>query len=272
MCSAEALQITFPIIFPFSDAGYSYIVKWEGKFLEHVKSLTNRFKQRGLDLYFFAFRSIDDSIDESTSVDIKFISITSTIMCTFACLALGRFRNFVTGHGLAGMVGILVVGMGILSGFGLVIICGTKFTSTVGVLPFLILGVAIDDMFIILDELDRANFNLPTRQIIANVLGKVGGSVTMTTLTDLVAFAVSTKSAFPAIQYFCTFAAVGLTFSFLMIMTFLVSFLVFDINRIKAGRLDLVPFLKKRNFEIDKISGSIVDPSKLPSTKVWRIL
>ena len=272
VCSAEALQITFPIIFPFSDAGYSYIVKWEGRFLEHVKSLTNRFKQRGLDLYFFTFRSIDDSIDQSASVDIKFISITFTIMCTFACLALGRFRNFVTGHALAGTVGLFVVGMGIVSSFGLVTICGTKFIPTVGVLPFLILGVAIDDMFIILDEVDRANFNLPTRQIIANVLGKVGGSVTMTTLTDLVAFAVSTKSAFPAIQYFCTFAAVGLTFSFLMIMTFFVSFLVFDINRIKAGRLDLVPFLKKRNFEIDKISGSIVDPSKLPSTKVWRII
>ena len=270
--SAKALRITFPITFPNTDAGYSDILKWEGKFLEHVKSLTNRFKQRGLDLYFFTFKSIDDSIDQSTSGDIKFISITFTIMCTFSCLALSRFRNFVTGHGLAGMVGILVVGMGILSGFGLVIICGTKFTSTVGVLPFLILGVAIDDMFIILDELDRANFNLPTRQIIADVLGKVGGSVTMTTLTDLVAFAVSTTSAFPAIQYFCTFAAVGLIFSFLMIMTFFVSFLVFDINRIKAGRLDMIPFLKKKDFEIDKITGIIVEPTTSVATKVRQIL
>jgi len=270
--SAEALRIIFPITFPNTDAGYSDILKWEGIFLDHVKSLTNRFKQRGLDLYFFTFKSIDDSIDQSTSGDIKFISITFTIMCTFSCLALSRFRSFVTGHGLAGMVGILVVGMGILSGFGLVIICGTKFTSTVGVLPFLILGVAIDDMFIILDELDRANFNLPTRQIIANVLGKVGGSVTMTTLTDLVAFAVSTTSAFPAIQYFCTFAAVGLILSYLMIMTFFVSFLVFDINRIKAGRFDMVPFFKKKDFEINKITGIIVEPTTSIATKIMGAL
>ena len=264
--SAEAMRITFPIIFPDTDAGYSDVLKWEGKFLDYVKSIKNHFKDRGLDLYFFTFRSIDDSINESTSGDIKFITITFVIMCVFSCLALSRFRNLVTGHGLAGTVGLFVVGMGIVCGFGLVVICGTKFTSTVGILPFLILGVAIDDMFIILDEVDRTDFNLPTREIIATVLGKVGGSVTMTTLTDLVAFAVSTTSAFPAIQYFCTFAAVGLTSSFLMIMTFFVAFLWFDIERIKAGRLDMVPICKTKNFQL-----TTAEQKPSISNQVWKV-
>ena len=266
--SAESLRITFPIIFPDTDAGYSDVLEWEGKFLKYVKSLQYLYKNRGLDLYFFTFRSVDDSIDESTSGDVKFISITFAIMSTFACLALSRFRNFVTGHGLAGTVGLFVVAMGIVCGFGLVVICGTKFTSTVGILPFLILGVAIDDMFIILDEVDRTNFNLPTREIIAKVLGKVGGSVTMTTLTDLVAFAVSTTSAFPAIQYFCIYAAVGLTTSFLMIMTFFVAFLVYDIERIKAGRLDMIPMCKMKDFQINQQTGIIVKSTQSISSEV----
>lgn len=266
---AKALRIEFPIFFPNTDDEYSKILEWEGNFLKHMKSITDQIKKKGLDIHFFTLRSIDDSISDSTGGDIKYISITFAIMCTFTCLALSRFRDRVSGHGLIGTLGLVIVGMGIACGFGLVAICGTKFTAQVGILPFLILGVAIDDMFIILDELDRRNFNLETREIVAEVLAEVGGSVTMTTLTDLVAFAVSTSSAFPAVQYFCTYAAVGLTFSFLMIMTIFVAFLVYDINRIKAGRFDMVPFLKMKKFEIDPQTGLIVKPSYSISTKVW---
>ena len=265
---ASALRIIFPIKSPNTDHGYSEVLRWEKEFLKHMKSLKDPFKRKGLDLYFFTFRSVDDSIESSTGGDIMYISLTFAIMCTFTCLALSRFRDVVTGHGLAGIVGLIVVCMGVASGFGLVILCGTKFTATVGILPFLILGVAIDDMFIILDELDRTNFNLPTKEIIAKVLGQVGGSITMTTMTDLVAFAVSTTSAFPAIRYFCTFAAVGITFAFLMIMTCFVAFLVFDINRIKAGRHDMVPFCKQNSFRIDQETGLLVKPKNSISTRV----
>ena len=224
--------------------------------------------KNGLDVFYFTYKSIDDSINESTSGDIIFITITFTIMCTFTCFALSRFRNRVTGHGLAGMVGLLAVAMGIASAFGIVILCQVKFVSTVGVLPFLILGVAIDDMFIILDELDRTDFNLETRELLATVLSNVGGTVTMTTLTDLVAFAVSTMSVFPAIRIFCTYAAVAITFSYLMIMTFFVAFLVYEVKRIKQGRFDTVPFIKSTTFTIDKENGLICDAKKQVSTVV----
>ena len=266
--SAQALRIDIPSKFPKTDKEYESILDWEGKFLKYIASAKAKFEKKGFDIYFFTFKSIDDSINESTGGDVFLIIITFTIMCTFSSVSLGRFRNQVTGHGLAGMAGLLAVTMGIGSSFGLLMICGVKFLAMVGILPFLILGVAIDDMFIILDELDRTDFNLPTREIVAKVLGRVGGTVTMTTLTDLVAFAVSTTSAFPAIQYFCAYAAVGLTFSYLMIMTFFVAFLVFDIKRIKTGRWDMIPFLKKSDFKIDRNSGLIVKAKELISSKV----
>eukprot|EP00795_Rhopilema_esculentum_P017764 gene17764-9437_t len=266
--SAQALRIDIPSKFPKTDQEYESILDWEGKFLKYIGSVKAKFEKKGFDIYYFTFKSIDDSINESTSGDIVLITITFTIMCSFTCMSLGRFRNRVTGHGLAGMAGLLAVTMGIGSSFGLLIICGVKFLAMVGILPFLILGVAIDDMFIILDELDRTDFNLPTREIIAKVLGRVGGTVTMTTLTDLVAFAVSTTSAFPAIQYFCAFAAVGLTFSYLMIMTFFVAFLVFDIKRIKAGRWDIIPLLRKADFKIDAETGLIVSTKQQFSSLV----
>eukprot|EP00795_Rhopilema_esculentum_P017761 gene17761-9433_t len=266
--SAVALRISIPIIFPKTDKEYEKILDWEGKFLKYLTSVKQNLQSKGFDILFFTLKSIDDSVNDSASGDILLITITFTIMCSFTCFALGRYRNRVTGHGLAGMVGILAVAMGVASSFGLLLICGGTFVSLVGILPFLILGVAIDDIFIILDELDRTDFNLPTREIIAKVLGRVGGTVTMTTLTDLVAFAVSTTSAFPAIQYFCAFAAMGITFSYLMIMTFFVAFLVFDIKRIKAGRWDMIPFVRNADFKIDEDTGLIVPPEQQWSVKI----
>ena len=265
---AEAIGFTIYLTYPDTDNQYKDILSWEGKFIKYMETVKKENSKSGLDVFYFTYKSIDDSINESTSGDIIFITITFTIMCTFTCFALSRFRNRVTGHGLAGMVGLIAVAMGIASAFGLVILCQVKFVSTVGVLPFLILGVAIDDMFIILDELDRTDFNLETRELLATVLANVGGTVTMTTLTDLVAFAVSTMSVFPAIQIFCTYAAVAITFSYLMIMTFFVAFLVYEVKRIKQGRFDTVPFIKSTTFTIDKENGLICDAKKQVSTVV----
>ena len=67
-------------------------------------------------------------------------------------------------------------------------------------MPFLVLGIGIDDMFIMVDELDRQPRELTMIQTIKAVMKHSGATVTMTTMTDLVAFAVSTSTSFPAIK------------------------------------------------------------------------
>ena len=50
-----------------------------------------------------------------------------------------------------GLVGVGCIAFGIGSGFGLVMLTGQYYVAFVGTLPFLVLGVGIDDMFIMLD-------------------------------------------------------------------------------------------------------------------------
>ena len=265
---AEALSFQFFLHYPVTDEQFIEMNNWEGEFMKYLEKIKKQPSNAGLDIFYFTFKSLDDSVMESTFGDIILITISFTIMCLFTCFVLLKFRNRVSGHGLAGAVGLLAVVMGIGSGFGLVALCQVKFYASIGVLPFLIIGVGVDDMFIILDELDRTDFTLPTREILATVLSKIGGSITMTTLTDLVAFAVSTMSVLLGIQIFCIYAAVGITFSYLMMMTFFVAFLVYEIARIKNSRCDIVPCIKSKEFAIDKHSGLVCDTEKLISTKV----
>ena len=45
-------------------------------------------------------------------------------------------------------------------------------------------------------------------------------------------------------RYFCVYAALTVTFSYLMIVTYFVAIMSYDVKRIKAGRRDCLPFCR----------------------------
>lgn len=193
-------------------------------------------------LYISAEKSLDDAIAESSSSDIRFFALTFTLMLQFASFMIGKlFRNPLTGHSLLALGGTFSVGLGILAGFSLAMLIRTPFTRIVGVLPFLAIGIGLDDMFIIVDHLDRQERHLTAPMTVRKVMSETGVTVTMTTLTDLVAFAVGSSSQFSSIAYFCTYAALTISCAFLMIVSVFVALLSFDVRRIKANRRNCLP-------------------------------
>lgn len=238
--SAETIQVSYLMRNPTKDETENEnVMEWEKKFIEKLNSLKS--KTSCSELFYSAERSLDDAIVESSGSDIALISITFTLMITFCCVMLGKFRNPLTGHSILANAGILAVALGILSGFGLTMYTGIPFISIVGVLPFLILGIGIDDMFIIVDEMDRIDNKMTVVETVKTVMANTGATVTMTTVTDLVAFAVSTSTEFPSVKYFCTYAAISITFSYLWIVTLFVALMTFDIRRTKNNRRDCTP-------------------------------
>lgn len=237
---AKALKITYYVAEPSNDEDSNRVEDWEELFTEKLSSL-----QHGLlnvTIFLSAERSLDDAIADSSSSDIRWFSLTFTLMLQFASMMVGKlFRNPLTGHSLLALGGTFSVGLGILAGFSLSMMIQTPFVRIVGVLPFLVIGIGLDDMFIIVDHLDRQDRHLKVPATVRQVMSGTGVTITMTTLTDLVAFAVSTKSQFPSITYFCTYAALTISCAFLMIVTVFVALLSFDVRRIKANRRNCLP-------------------------------
>ena len=232
---ARAVQMIYQMRDPTDNDD---VIEWEKTFIAKVSSMRDDLTCGKV--HFSAERSMDDAISESTKSDILLVSITFTLMITFACTMLGKFKNPLIGHSLLANAGVFAVVLGILSGFGLSMLVGVPFVSMVGILPFLVLGVGIDDMFIIVDELDRHKPQ-DVVESVKVVMSRSGATITMTTLTDLVAFAVSTSSSFPAIKYFCIYAALSVTLAYLMMISFFVAVMAFDVRRIKRGRRDCLP-------------------------------
>ena len=278
LVSARVMQFVYFMRAPAEDAGSADVIEWEKRFTNKVSSLAVR--MTCVKIYYLAVRSVTDAISESSGSDVTLISVSFILMISFACFMLGKVNNPLTGHSLLASAGIFAVALGITSGFGLSLLFGIPFVSIVGVLPFLVIGIGIDDMFIIVDELDR---HKPTdvTETVRLVLSHTGVTVTMTTITDLVAFAVSTSTQFPAIKYFCIYAALSLTFSYLMLITYFVAVMAFDVQRIRCGRRDCLPVClaprpnagaqawdEPRPQTLNKIMRAWARFLMLPSTKV----
>lgn len=57
---------------------------------------------------------------------------------------------------------------------------------------------------------------LPLAQLIGRGLGEAGPTITLTSVTDFVAFLVGTTTVIPAIRAFCIFAAVTIFIDFIL--------------------------------------------------------
>jgi len=196
--SAKALQMVYIMRDPSDEDENEKVLKWEKNFINKIASLEDELSC--FKVHYSSERSLDDAIAESSGSDITLVSITFTLMISFASVMLGKFLNPLTGHSLLANAGVFAVALGIVAGFGVAMWFRVPFVSIVGVLPFLVLGIGIDDMFIMVDELDRQPRESTMIQTIKDVMKHSGATVTMTTMTDLVAFAVSTSTSFPAIK------------------------------------------------------------------------
>ena len=96
-------------------------------------------------------------------------------------------------------------------------------------------------MFIIVHSVDRQDPGSSIPERIAKALSHVGASITMTTLTDLVAFSVSTVTDFPAIRYFSLYVAASITLCYVLVLTLFLGLLTMDMKRIDKERMDIIP-------------------------------
>lgn len=85
----------------------------------------------------------------------------------------------------------------------------------VQVLPFLILGLGIDDTFVIVGAYQRLPLDLPVPEKISQTLERAGSSILVTSMTDFCAFLMGLYTRLPALRAFSAYAAMAIFFDFL---------------------------------------------------------
>nr|XP_009477444.1 PREDICTED: patched domain-containing protein 3 [Pelecanus crispus] len=187
---------------------------------------------------YFTSLSRQQEFEGNTKSVIPLFSVTYFLTITFSivsCLRLSCIRNNVW----LACFGVVSAGLAVLSSFGLMLFCGVPFVVTVANAPFLILGVGVDDMFIMIaswEQSSKKKGKSDARSRLAETYAEAALSVTITTLTDVLAFFIGTWTAFSSVRSFCLYTGTAFVFCYIYTMTFFGAIIVLNHKREQGNR------------------------------------
>lgn len=212
---------------------------WELEFIEQVL-YSNRTLPEGMEVYAVATRSFNDFLRKVLNSNMTVLFCGLSLIVIYIILMIGRC-NAVQQRIYLSIFGVSVVGQSILSAYGICYYMGYFYGPIHPILPFLLLGIGVDDMFVIMQSLEnvsKVEKPMDLTERIGRALQQSGMSITVTSVTNIVAFAIGVTTVMPFLESFCMFATMGILFLYIFEITFFVSCLVYDerrLERLKDG-------------------------------------
>lgn len=266
---AEAMTVTWVVNnAPEGTDAIARAIDWENALRDRLLEVQDEATERGLRLSFNTEISLQQELNKSANTDAKIIVISYVVMFIYACMALGTplkyiFRNpavlLVESKVTLGLAGIVIVLMSITASLGFFSWVGLKATLIIAeVIPFIVLAVGVDNIFLIVHELERVNVSCPDQMVeerVARALGRMGPSILFSALTETVAFSIGAAVGMPAVRNFAAYAAGAVFINALLQMTMFVSFLALNQMRVEDHRCELWPWWQIKSARIH-LSGS----------------
>uniref|UniRef100_A0A673GB25 SSD domain-containing protein n=1 Tax=Sinocyclocheilus rhinocerous TaxID=307959 RepID=A0A673GB25_9TELE len=244
--TAEALILTFSLNnYARTDVKFKVAEEWERRFLEIVQEYQKN-PNTNFTFAYMAERSLEDEINRTTAEDIPIFMISYAVIFLYIAVALGEYtswkRILVDSKFLVGLGGILVVGCSVMASMGFYAWIGFPSSLVIlQVVPFLVLAVGADNIFIFVLEYQR-DMRRPgekREEQIGRVLGNVAPSMLLCSLSESVCFFLGALSTMPAVRSFALYAALAVLMDFILQMTAFVALLSLDARRQDANRCEI---------------------------------
>ncbi|XP_058956472.2 patched domain-containing protein 3 isoform X1 [Pocillopora verrucosa] len=209
--------------------------EWEEKF----GKLMDAQEPSSAELYYYT--RLQDQTDSGDSIqgDVQLLSIGYILIIIYVAVMLGRLSRLNIKAWLA-LLGVICIGLAIGVSFGLASAFGVFYGPVHSTLPFLLLGIGVDDMFVIVQAWNNLSPDTHKNQEIAERIGlalkHAGCSITITSLTDFLAFMIGATTILPALRSFCLFAGIGILADFALQATMFTAFLALDARRQNKNR------------------------------------
>merc|ERR1711968_304786 len=240
--SAKAIAYTYLLdkATDENDPKNQRIAGWEYGFTQFAMTWNDTsvegHKNHKLNVYTQCSRDISDELSALISPDVIKVNMGLLFIIVYAILVLGKFHP-VRNRSCLAFSGIVSVGLAIGMAYGVASMIGFYYTPVTGVLPFILIGIGVDDMFVLVNAYDNcASEDLEERM--RETFSEAGVSITITSFTDFFAFALGATSTLPALENFCAYAALGILFDYILQISLFGSAMVYDAKRQAAGRKD----------------------------------
>ncbi|KAF2279777.1 niemann-pick C1 protein precursor [Westerdykella ornata] len=271
---AETLIVTWVVNnHPEGTPEVQRAMDWEDSMKNLLLMVQDEARDRGLRLSFNTEVSLEQELNKSTNTDAKIVVLSYIIMFLYASLALGSttvtvrtfLRNpanaLVQSKFMLGIVGILIVLMSVSASVGLFSAAGIKVTLIIAeVIPFFVLAVGVDNIFLIVHEFERINVSHPEATIperVARALGRMGPSILLSAITETVAFSLGCAVGMPAVRNFAAYAAGAVFINAVLQVTMFTAVLALNQQRVEANRADCFPCAIVRRADPGYLNGGI---------------
>lgn len=259
---ASAFVVTYPVNNAIDEVGNENgkALAWEKAFIQLAKEeLLPMVQSSNLTLSFSSESSIEEELKRESTADVITIIVSYLVMFAYVSVTLGDAPHlssfYISSKVLLGLSGVLLVMLSVLGSVGFFSAIGVKSTLIImEVIPFLVLAVGVDNMCILVHAVKRQSLELPLEERISNALGEVGPSITLASLSEILAFAVGSFIPMPACRVFSMFAALAVLLDFFLQVSAFVALIVFDFLRAEDNRIDCFPCIK--------IPSSSVEPNE----------
>jgi len=188
---------------------------WEDAFLKTVE-LQNL---PHLNVTRFSSVTLEQELEENTNSVIPYFSLNIGIMVVF-CIITCMMTDWVKSKPLLGLLGVISAILGSISAFGLVMYLGMDFIGINLAAPFLMLGIGIDDTFVMLAAWRKTSIHDPVPVRVGQCYRESVVSITITSVTDMLSFWIGVITPFPCVKIFCVYTGACVVGTYLWHITF----------------------------------------------------
>eukprot|EP01048_Picozoa_sp_COSAG05_P006283 COSAG05_NODE_401_length_10253_cov_23.087453_6_plen_1145_part_00 len=206
----------------------------------------------------FANVLLDETTGSSTLMIVNYV-----VVMALAGLAFANCSNCVSSRATVGVLGVGIAILGFLSALGFASMIDIKWNViTLWTLPFLLVGIGVDDMFIIHLAVHSAwseNKHKGSKQVLGDALADVLVPVTLTSLTNFCMFWVMARSDLAGIYDTAYVAMIAIVLLWVAMVTSFPALIAVDLGRQTDNRGELCCLcqtVEQKAGEQDK--GSIV--------------
>ena len=230
-----------------------HAMAFEGGLRDVLSQAQTQAASRGLRLSFSTEISLEEELNKSTNTDIRIVIVSYIAMFLYASAALGgTFRTnrrvFIDTKFSLGLFGIVIVLLSVTTSVGVFSILGVKITLIIAeVIPFLILAVGVDNIFLLCHEFARVNARYNELEIaerVAKTLGRVGPSLAFSASSETIALAIGSIVDMPAVRNFALYAAGAVLVNAILQLTVFPAAMAIDQQRVEQNRIDCVPLIR----------------------------
>ncbi|XP_020815034.1 patched domain-containing protein 3 [Drosophila serrata] len=242
--------------------------EWEETFLKVVGQAEESGRFKHISVSYFASRTLDHELEKNTKTVVPYFSSTFLLMGLFSVITC-MMGDAVRSKPFLGLMGNVSAIMATLAAFGLAMYCGIEFIGINLAAPFLMIGIGIDDTFVMLAGWRRTKSKMPVPERMGHMMSEAAVSITITSITDFISFLIGIISPFRSVRIFCTYSVFAVCFTFLWHITFFAACMAISGYRERKNLHSIfgcrvqpmsVAIKEKRNFLYKAVMAGGIDP------------